>query len=106
MLGYRITYGIDLRLPGAYTASFGQFQKRDHNILIALVPLVVLTLALVPALSVHDELIVIGTITALVVNTSGAIRDLYIVWYLLRLPRKTLFYDIDAKHNLVFEPAR
>ncbi len=104
LLGYHMTYGVDRELPGFYAAAFGQFLKWSHNILIALVPLVVLTLVLVPLLSVQNALVVTGVITALVINTSGAIGDMYIVWYLLRQPKETLFYDSDIKHSFVFVP--
>jgi hypothetical protein len=105
VLGYRVSYGIAPHLGAAYAAAFGQFLPRRHMLPVALTPLVGLTLLLVPLLTVPNRFVVGGALLALLINSSGAVGDIYAVWRTLRMPRGTLFYDIDPLHMLVFEPA-
>lgn len=104
LLGYRVTYGASLKLLAAYAAAFGQWQRRRDNLIVALAPLVVLTLALVPLLGVPNRVVVVVAFTALLFNTSGAVGDLYLAWRLLRLPRGTLLYDVDPTLMLIARP--
>ncbi|MBK9050476.1 MAG: DUF3267 domain-containing protein [Chloroflexi bacterium] len=39
-LGYKVTYGVSELLDAAFAAAFQQFQSRNHNIIVALAPLV------------------------------------------------------------------
>jgi hypothetical protein len=102
-LGYRISYGFYWRL-GPYTAAFGQFQRREHTIVVALAPLVVLSGGMLPLLAVREALVITIAFLTILINTSGATGDLYLVWRLLRMPPGTLTYDIDARHMFVYEP--
>jgi hypothetical protein len=102
LLGYRVTFGISLHLFAAYAAAFGQWQTRNHNILVALAPLLSLTIVCVPLLALPNSAIVWLALIVLMMNTSGAVGDLYLVWQLLRLPRETLLYDVDVKTMLIY----
>lgn len=106
-LGYRY-YGYDVSfsaqpLRGTFTtAARGQLHTRQEAVRIALAPVCLLTpvsLALVAA--PVQELSLIGLL-ALVVNTSGSIADLHLVWRLRSVPLKTLLCDANATY--VYEP--
>jgi hypothetical protein len=104
LLGYKVSYGVSLQLMAAYAGAFGQWQQRRHNILVALAPLVLLTLLLVPLLSASQPKLVLIAFTALLFNTGGAVGDLYLVWRLLRWPAASLLYDVNISTMLVFLP--
>lgn len=104
LLGYQVTYGISGHLFAVYAAAFDQWQTRDHNLIVALAPLIVLTLMLVPLLAVQSHIVVLLALTALLMNIGGAVGDLYLTWRLLRLPRAALLYDVSPKIMLIFEP--
>jgi hypothetical protein len=104
LLGYRITYGVSLRLFAAYAAALGQWQKRDHNVIAALAPLTALTAIFVPMLAVPNRIAVLVGLGALLMNTAGAVGDVYLVCRLMRWPRATLLYDVDEKTMLVYVP--
>ncbi|MHB1354488.1 MAG: DUF3267 domain-containing protein [Anaerolineae bacterium] len=103
ILGYRVSYGVYWKL-GFYTAALRQFQKRDHIIISALAPLVLLSLLLLPMLAIRNTLIVEMAFIALLVNISGAFGDMYLTWRLSRVPRRTLAYDTDSSHSFIYEP--
>jgi hypothetical protein len=103
-LGYRVFYGINWQMPGVYAGMFGQFMLRDHNLLIALAPLLVIDTLLLPLLALPSRPIVLMSLVALVVNTAGAIGDLYSAWRLLRLSHQAQLYDVNPERMLVFEP--
>ena len=73
LLGYKVTYGANLKLMAAYAAAFGQFQKRNHNLAFALAPLLVLTPLFLFLLTATNPMIVLVAYTGLLFNTSGAI---------------------------------
>jgi hypothetical protein len=104
LLGYRVTYGVSGHLFAAYAAALEQWQKRDHNVIVALAPLIVLTVILVPMLAASSSIVVLIGMSALLMNTAGAVGDVYLVWRLRQLPRATLLYDIDDRTMLVYEP--
>src|SRR5512145_1360015 len=103
-LGYRVTYGVSLRLFAAYAGAFAQFQQRNHNIIVALAPLLVLSLLLLPLLASPNPAVVLFSFTALLFNVGGASGDLYLAWRLLRLPPATRLYDVDVVTMLIFCP--
>ncbi|WP_276300296.1 DUF3267 domain-containing protein [Halorussus lipolyticus] len=105
LLGYRVRYGIAWNMGAAYAAAFGQFQTRRDNLVVALAPLAVFTAVLTPLLAVEPFSVALAAFLVLVVNTSGAIGDLYISWRLLRMPEGTLMYDLDARHSYAYFPA-
>lgn len=104
LLGYRVTFGVSTHLFAAYAAAFGQWQTRNHNIVVALAPLVVLTGVCTPLLALPNSTIVLLALAALMMNTGGAVGDLYLAWRLSRLPRETLLYDVDVKTMLIYMP--
>lgn len=106
LFGYRVSYGVDWTLPGAYAATFGQDQTRRHLAVAAVAPLVLLNAISVPFLAAPQPAVVIAALTVLVTNTSGAVGDLYVVYRVLRLPRGTLLRDLDPRTMLIFEPDR
>jgi len=106
LLGYKVTYGADLKLVAAYAAAFGQFQKRNHNLAVALAPLLVLTPVFLFLLRVANPTIVLIAYTGLLFNTSGAVGDLYLTWRLLHWPTDALLYDVNPSTMLVYLPER
>ncbi|WP_435155643.1 DUF3267 domain-containing protein [Haladaptatus sp. DFWS20] len=104
LLGYRVSYGFEPRIPALYTAAFGQFVTRRDNMLVGVAPLVVITLVGIPLLA-GPMPVALAAYFALLVNTSGAVGDLYLLWRLWRLPPETMLYDTDIRHSYVFEPA-
>jgi hypothetical protein len=105
LLGYQVSYGMSRHLLAVYAAAFDQWQTRNHNLIVALAPLIVLTVILVPLLAIQSHTIVLVALAALLMNTGGAVGDLYLAWRLLRLPRTALLYDIDTETMLIFEPS-
>jgi hypothetical protein len=104
LYGYRVTYGVAWELAAAYAGAFHQLQKRNDMLVIALTPLVVLTTLCLCLLMASSRILSIGALMATILNIGGAVGDLYLVWRLLRLPRATLLYDVDAHHMFIFEP--
>lgn len=104
LLGFRVSFGTALRMGAFYTAVFEQFQSRRELAVAVAAPLAVLTpvgvlLLLVPGAHVPFVWF------ALVVNTGGAVGDLFVLWRLRQLPAGTLFYDVDAYTSYVYDPA-
>lgn len=105
LLGYRVSYGVSFQLGAAYAAAFGQFQKRGHNLISAVMPLLVITLIGVPLLTLPDSrVLAMCAFIMLLINTSGAVGDLYISYRLLHMPRETLLYDVSIDSMLIFYP--
>ncbi|ODR83339.1 hypothetical protein BG842_10045 [Haladaptatus sp. W1] len=103
-LGYRVSFGFAPHVPALYTAAFGQFVTRRDNLLTGVAPLVVITAVAVPLLAAPLPVASVAYLV-LLVNTSGAVGDVYMSWRLWRLPPETLFYDVDIEHSYAFEPA-
>lgn len=103
LLGYRVSFGVYWKL-GFYTSALGQFQKRDHVIISAMAPLVLLSLVMLPLLAINNSLVSLAAFFVLLLNTSGASGDLYLTWRLSRMPVNTLVYDTDANHSYIYEP--
>ncbi len=103
-LGYRVSFGVSRHLLAAYAAVFGQWQTRNHNIIAALGPIVGLTAILFPLLCTPNQAIASVGLIGLLMNISGSVGDVYLVWRLLNMPRRTLLYDMDVKTMLVYAP--
>lgn len=103
LLGYDVSYGIAPALGAAYAAAFGQWQQRGHNALAAAAPLVVLTAISLPLLTVPGVLSNTAFVL-LLINTSGAVGDAYILYRLARMPRGTLLYDVNIETMLIYYP--
>jgi len=104
VFGYRVSYGVSLYPFAAYVAAFGQWHSRDRSIVSALAPTVVLTAVCAPLLALSSSTGVWVGLTALTLNASAVVGDLYLAWRLLRMPRGTLFYPIDMEKMLVYVP--
>jgi len=104
--GYEVSYGVVPQLGAVYAAAFHQFQLRDETRLVALAPLLVLDVLVLPLLFVPIPLLAFGAFVGLLLNTAGAAGDLYIVWRLQRYPPGTLTYDADVRHMYVFVPEK
>ena len=104
--GYRASFGIVWRLLVAYAAAFQQLQRREHALVTALAPIVVITAVTLPLLAAPNHYSVIVAFVVLVTNTAGAIGDLYLAWQLVRLPRRALLYDVDPTQMVIFLPVR
>lgn len=97
LLGYRVSYGVSLHLGAAYAGAFGQWQRRTHNLLVALAPLLLLSPLLLLAVALGGPLLARLAFAALLFNISGAVGDLYLSYRLLRMPPAALLYDADPK---------
>ncbi|MFC6769064.1 DUF3267 domain-containing protein [Natrinema soli] len=102
--GQDVTYGVNLAMGAFYAAAFGQFQRREQLFPIGLAPLVSIAIGATPLLAVPVPSIAVTAYMVLVINTTGAVGDLYVVWCLRRMPEGTLMYDVDLRHMYVFEP--
>ncbi|WP_121740906.1 DUF3267 domain-containing protein [Natronorubrum halophilum] len=102
--GYDVTYGAVPAMGAFYAAAFGQFQNRNELLRVCLAPLVLITAACVPLLAVPVPIVSITAAFVLILNTSGAIGDLYATWRLQRMPRETLMYDVTIRRSYVYEP--
>ncbi|WP_340674438.1 DUF3267 domain-containing protein [Natrinema zhouii] len=71
---------------------------------MGLAPLVSIAIVATPLLAVPVPSIAVTAYMVLVINTTGAVGDLYIIWCLRRMPEGTLLYDVDLRHMYVFEP--
>ncbi|MEM8531520.1 MAG: DUF3267 domain-containing protein [Chloroflexota bacterium] len=103
LLGYKASYGIYWGL-GPYAAAFGQFQTRQHSIIVVLAPLILINMLMLLLLAIPDLIVRAIACIALLFNTSGATGDLYLTWRLWRTPSGTLSYDVDKYNSFVFEP--
>ena len=102
--GHDVTYGVVPSMGAFYAAVFGEFQRRDDMLRVGSAPLVVITAVCLPLLFVPIPMVAITAGFVLVLNTAGAIGDLYALWRLRRLPEGTLLYDIDIRRSYVYEP--
>ncbi|WP_440770770.1 DUF3267 domain-containing protein [Natronorubrum sp. DTA28] len=102
--GHTPEYGAVPALGAFYAAVFGEFQNRDDLLRVALAPLLVITAVCVPLLAVPVPIIAITAGFVLILNTAGAVGDLYALWRVGRMPRGTLMYDVDIRHSYVYEP--
>ena len=104
LLGYEVRYGVSLRHLAAYAGVFKQWQKRDHNLIAALAPLVILTVLFFPLLGASSSRVVLIAFTLILINTAGASGDMYLTLRLLRMPRASLGYDVDVSTMLIYKP--
>jgi len=55
-------------------------------------------------LAVPQPVVATTAFFVLVLNTGGAMGDAYALWRFYRMPRGTVFYDINMDNMYVFEP--
>lgn len=104
LLGYDVSYGISPAVGGFYVAAFGQFQTRRANLVVALAPLAVLTPVGVAMLVVGGPVVQATAYLGLVLNTAGAVGDLYLASVLARAPPGTLMYEAIPPNAYLYEP--
>ncbi len=104
LYGHTAVYGAVPAMGAFYAAVFGEFQRRNDLLRVALAPLVVITAACVPLLAVPIPIIAITAGFVLIVNTAGAVGDIYAVFRFRRMPSETLLYDVNIRHSYVYEP--
>ncbi len=107
LLGYNISFNIIHMIfqPETYTAEPGQFQRRGHVLMIAVVPLslfILLLLLLILFAGLQGD---IGDIFAvfLFVGIARTAGDLYLIWHFLRMSKGTLLYNVNSKEKLIFK---
>lgn len=101
--GYKIRYG--LKLPyAAYAIAEKQFIKKFDQIVVALAPLFILDAICLLVFFVKFAVFSNIALFVLIINTSGAIGDLWVVFKSLPYPKNTLFYDYSAEENYVYIP--
>lgn len=93
--GYQVSYGVHWRKFMAYAAVCDQSIERQHVLRIALAPVVIITVVMLPLLAFPNRYVVLVAFSALLTNTSGSVGDLYLVWRLKYLPQWTSLTDID-----------
>ncbi|ELY60548.1 hypothetical protein C491_04600 [Natronococcus amylolyticus DSM 10524] len=103
--GYDVTYGVAPSMGAFYAAAFGQFQRRAELLRVGLAPLVGITAVCFPLVFVPVPIVALTAAFVLVLNTAGAIGDLYATWRLRGLPEGALLYDVDIRYSYVYEPS-
>jgi len=104
LLGHRPRYGIKLEAGVLFATADGALFRRSEFLVIALAPLVVISLmGMALQLVVYPE---IGRIIAyaVAINAGGAIGDLWTVWLVSRFPSQALVRDEEDSFR-VFLPA-
>ncbi|MBZ0293787.1 MAG: DUF3267 domain-containing protein [Anaerolineae bacterium] len=102
-MGHRPRYGMRLDMGVLYATADDAYFPRNQFIVIALAPLVVITLGgMVLMLLVSDALAYyIGVM--IVLNASGAVGDLWMTWEVLRYPAHALVRD-EADRIRIYLP--
>ncbi|MHB8192776.1 MAG: DUF3267 domain-containing protein [Bellilinea sp.] len=77
----------------AYAAAPGYYIPRNPYLVIALAPLVVISLAGVVLMAFVHPVWIAPLVLVCVVNSSGAVGDLWVAWLLLRHPAEALAQD-------------
>lgn len=96
--GVRPTFGF--RWVYAFAAASGHYIPRGRYLPIALAPLGVISILGVALMAVVPAQWLTALWLACVVNASGSIGDLWVVWLLLRLPNEALANDQGEKIEL------
>jgi hypothetical protein len=104
LFGYEVSYGVAPAVGGFYVAAFGQFQTRQANLVVALAPLVVLTPVGLAGLAVGGPVVQAVAYLGLVLNTAGAVGDLYLASVLARASPGTLMYEGVPPNAYLYEP--
>ncbi|AUV80963.1 hypothetical protein C2R22_04210 [Salinigranum rubrum] len=104
LLGYDVSYGVAPAVGGLYVAAFGQFQTRRANLAVAFAPLAVLTPVGLLGMVLGGPVVQAVAYLGLVLNTAGAVGDLYLAWVLVRLPAGTLMFEAVPPNAYVYEP--
>ncbi|MBK9751086.1 MAG: DUF3267 domain-containing protein [Chloroflexi bacterium] len=92
-VGHKPTYGMKLDKGVLYATADQALFRRDEYLMVALAPLVVITLAALLLLWIVPNGLVYWLSLAVVLNAGGAIGDLWAVGVVLRHPRSVLVRD-------------
>lgn len=108
LFGLHTTFAFEYDNPLDWSpeiVTHGEFQSRGQSLVIALAPLVLLTLLGVVVLVVGQNLWVIATGAVVVLgNTAAAIGDLGSAWILWRLPNGELIYHDSEGRRQYYTP--
>lgn len=100
ILGYKVKYGI--RFPVAYAMAHKQFIKSRDYFIVALAPLFILDLLAIGLFFIKIPFLSNLALFTLVVNTSGAVGDIWMAFKICTYPKNTLFYDYSPVENYVY----
>lgn len=102
--GYDVEYGVLVSKGAFFTVALAQYQRREDLFSVALAPLFLINAVAIGLLFVPVSMVALTGLFVLILNTAGAIGDLYITWRLWRMPPETMLYDVDIDHMYAFEP--
>jgi hypothetical protein len=92
--GARPVFGVLWRVPAAYATAPGFAFRRSHYVLVAVAPLVLLSLVALAAMALLAGSPWLGTLVmCAAMNAAGAVGDLWIVGLVLRYPPRTYCVD-------------
>lgn len=93
LVGHKPRMGAKLDKGVLYATSDGAYFRRGEFILVALAPLVVISLAGMAAMLVLPDGLNYWVGLAVILNAGGAIGDLWMTWVVLRFPASVLVRD-------------
>lgn len=102
--GYEVRYGAIL--PAAYAIAEKQFIKSRDYLLVALAPLFVLDIFAIGFFFIGISVLSDIALFVLVINTAGAVGDLWMVYKIIRYPKDALYYDFSPRENYVYIPVK
>ena len=103
MLGYKVSFGLMLPIA-AYTMAKNQLVKRWDYLIISLAPFVFINLFCILLLFLKSSILSDVAVSVLIINTSGAVADLWLAKVIFFSPKKTLFYDSSVTENFMYYP--
>jgi len=103
LLKYKVSFGAVLPV-GVYTMARNQFIKRKHYLIIAIAPLLLINTICIALLFLKIPAISDVAIWALILNTSGAVGDMWLFYTIKKSPKNTLFYDTSPFQNYIYYP--
>ena len=103
LFGYKVSFGLMLPIA-AYTMAKNQLIKRIDYLTISLAPFVLINLVCILLLFLKIPIVSDIAVSILIINTSGAVGDLWLAKVIFSSPKKTLFYDSSVMENFVYYP--
>lgn len=102
-MGHRPRYGMRLDMGVLYATADDACFPRNQFIVIALAPLMVITLVGMGLMLVLSDAVAYYIGLMIVLNASGAVGDLWMTWEVLRYPAHALIRD-EADRIRVYMP--